>query len=108
LSLCLIHKGKHPRLTSNTLKIIQKIVECRQITFEELGGSNFVERAVSIFKHFWSNQQEWCYEELLDIFYNLFLKIIDVHRANKVNVINPETSNSPIVLNVTLHFIAKL
>lgn len=100
LLLILSFKGKHPKLTSNTLKIIQKIVECKQISFEALGGANFVERAVSILKYFWANQQEWCYEELLDIFYHIFLRLIDTLKANKLNVLNPESSSNPIILNV--------
>jgi len=91
--------SKHPKLTTNTLKIIQKIVECKQITFEALGGANFVEKAVSLLRYFWANQQEWCYEELLDIFYHIFLRLIDTLKANKLNVINPESSSNPIILN---------
>ena len=75
-------------------------MECKQISFEALGGANFVERAVSILKYFWANQQEWAYEELLDIFYHIFLRLIDTLKANKLNVINPESSSNPIILNV--------
>jgi hypothetical protein len=92
--------ANHPRLTANTLKIISRIVECRDVTLEELVGMNFVNKAASILKHFWSYQQEWCYEELLDILLSLITKIVDYLKANKINIIALETAYNPIVLTV--------
>jgi len=89
----------HPRLTSNTLRIIIKIVECKDVSLEELQSFGFASKLVAIFRNFYTNQQEWCYEELLDILSNLFLKILDTLKAAKISVNNVDTMTNPSFLN---------
>lgn len=91
--------SSHPRLTSNTLKIITRIVECKDVTLDELNSMNFLSKAVNILKHFWANNQEWCYEELLDILHHLLFKIIDVLKSMKIATTTLENTYTPIFIS---------
>ena len=79
-----------------------KIVECKDVSLDELIGLNFLSKAVQIFKYFFSNSQEWCYEELLDIFNNYLNKMLDTIKDMKVNVINIESTYNPAMITVRL------
>ena len=82
------------------MKIIVKIVECREVTLDELSSVNFLSNAIDILKDFSSHQQEWCYEELLDILTNYLYKILEALKDLRVNVQNLDNVYSPVVITV--------
>ena len=81
------------------MKIIVKIVECREVTLDELSSVNFLSNAIDILKDFSSHQQEWCYEELLDILHHLLFKIIDVLKSMKIATTTLENTYTPIFIS---------
>jgi len=52
-----------------------------------------------VFKSLASTQQEWCYEEMLEIFQNLLSKIAEGLRAAKISVPNIDSITSPTFIN---------
>lgn len=53
-------------------------------------------------KNFYTMNQEWSYEDLIEILINLHLKVLESLKILKINLINPESTLIPTSLpNVT-------
>lgn len=49
-------------------------------------------------RNFYNMNQEWSYEDLIEILINLHYKILDSLKVLKINISNPENSILPIYL----------
>ncbi|KAL4477046.1 hypothetical protein ABPG72_015359 [Tetrahymena utriculariae] len=60
----------------STLKLVAKIVQVSSL--QEIQSYGITQKAVNLFQHFISKEQDQCYEDMIDIFLNITTKMISL------------------------------
>eukprot|EP01016_Furgasonia_blochmanni_P048086 TRINITY_DN7124_c0_g1_i6.p1 TRINITY_DN7124_c0_g1~~TRINITY_DN7124_c0_g1_i6.p1 ORF type:complete len:323 (-),score=76.39 TRINITY_DN7124_c0_g1_i6:460-1428(-) len=83
------------KLLTNTIKLVSRFVESSELSYEEMIAFNVMNKSAAILKHYWSANQEWCLDDLLDIIFGVLLKLLECLKMNKVAIISPENTLVP-------------
>jgi len=71
----------HPKLNPNLIQVVKKVLECKDLTLEEMRSYNVVEKINSVMRV--GVTEDWCVEPMLDIIYELLFQTAEQVRSKK-------------------------
>lgn len=71
----------HPKLNPNLIQVVKKVLECKDLTLEEMRNYNVVEKINSVMRV--GVTEDWCVEPMLDIIYELLFQTAEQVRSKK-------------------------
>lgn len=77
----------HPKFNSHLVKIVNSIVESKELTLEELKEYDLIKKLTRLLSSTFESGEDWCLDNLLDIIYELLHHIAEVLKTDDKGVL---------------------